>query len=214
MRTFTLLFVVALAAGALYLRSSRPAPADAGASPPLTYVATAQQLGVVGYRDPVGVLSADGRFVAYSEGRYVRVIPLGGGSSPLLPPADGQVRWLEWLGEGRLLAEATGAAARWWIYDIDRAAREPLWGGEGAAATQPAGPARPGANLLDSRGQSRRRGSRPSWPHGRSGTVASVADGTRAERSPQERAELAGLDAVGRSPRGDYQRAAADRGAV
>lgn len=149
MRAFTLLVLVALAAIALFMRSGALAPADDAPRPPLAFVATAHQQGVVGYRDPVGVLSADGRFVAYSEGRQVRVVPVAGGASPMLPPADGQVRWLEWMGDRRLLAEVTGAAARWWIYDLDRATREPLWGG----ATSPAGqagttPERPQANLI------------------------------------------------------------------
>jgi Tol biopolymer transport system component len=149
MRAFTLLVLVALAAIALFMRSRPPVSADDGARPALAYAATAHQLGVVGYRDPVGVLSADGRFVAYSEGRHVRVVPVGGGASPLLPPGDGQVRWLEWLGKGRLLVEATGAAARWWVYDTERGTREPLWGVAGASATQPASAqARPATNLL------------------------------------------------------------------
>src|SRR5262249_45973981 len=37
----------------------------------LTLVATAHQLGPVGYRDPAGAISPDGRWVAYSEGRFL-----------------------------------------------------------------------------------------------------------------------------------------------
>ena len=188
MRAFTLLVLVVLAALALYMRGRPPVPVDDGARPALAYVATAHQLGVVGYRDPVGVLSVDGRFVAYSEGRHVRVLPVGGGASPLLPPGDGQVRWLEWLGDRRLLAEVTGAPIRWWVYDIDGGTREPLWGGESVGAAQASGaPARPRTNLLRQPVVS---------PDGAwiAATVAGAdgpelwrlaVDGTRAERAPQ-----------------------------
>jgi hypothetical protein len=46
----------------------------------LAWVATALQLGVVGYRDPVGALSPDGELLAYAEGRHLRVVPVGGGA--------------------------------------------------------------------------------------------------------------------------------------
>jgi Tol biopolymer transport system component len=70
---------------------SSPAP-----SPQLSYVTTANQLGVVGYRDPAGAISPDGKRFAYSEGRFIRVVPIGGGAPVTLPPGDQQVRFLEW----------------------------------------------------------------------------------------------------------------------
>ncbi|MDH4065119.1 MAG: hypothetical protein OEW19_12020, partial [Acidobacteriota bacterium] len=95
--------------------------------PTLTYVATAHQLGVVGYRDPVGALSPDGQHVAYAEGRMVSVVPTGGGTSPRLPAAEGQVRWVAWLDDEHVLADDGGADARWWTYDVSRGTRAPLW---------------------------------------------------------------------------------------
>ena len=92
----TVLIALLVAAAALLLWSrQRPGPGDAG--PRFTWVATAHQLGVVGYRDPVGAISPDGRHVAYSEGRYVRVVPIGTycttddrrtGLIAYVPPAD------------------------------------------------------------------------------------------------------------------------------
>jgi Tol biopolymer transport system component len=132
MRALILAAVAGFAAIALYV-SGRPwSVGDAPAA--LTFVATANQLGVVGYRDPVGQLSADGRWVAYSEGRYVRVVPVAGGTSPTLPPSEGQVRWLSWLDAGRVIAEDTGSATHWWVYDLQQGSRTPLWAPAAAAA--------------------------------------------------------------------------------
>ncbi len=61
-----LLVLVLLAALSLAGVWSRSGPAGAER---LTYVTTANQLGVVGYRDPVAVVSLDGSRVAFSEGR-------------------------------------------------------------------------------------------------------------------------------------------------
>ncbi len=125
MRTLAALGILILAAAAWATRDR-----GRGVEPPLpraTYVATAHQQGVVGYRDPIGVVSPDGRLVAYSEGRQVRVVPIKGGLSPGMPVAGQQVRWLAWLDPSRLIVEDTGTAERWWIYDSDGAARRPVW---------------------------------------------------------------------------------------
>jgi len=126
MRLTVLALVVALALAVIFFRT-RPVTADLEAPATLTYVATGHQLGVVGYRDPAGALSADGRFVAYAEGRDVRVVPVEGGASPLLPRGDGQVRYVAWLDQGHVLADDEGSAERWWVYDVARATRTPLW---------------------------------------------------------------------------------------
>ncbi len=57
----------------------------------LRYVTTARQLGPVAYRDPLGVPSPDGRWLATHVGLHLRVEPLAGGS----------FRELGELGEGR-----------------------------------------------------------------------------------------------------------------
>ncbi len=110
---------------------ARPVAVPGGEAPRLTYITTARQLGVVGYRDPVGVISPDATRLAYTEGRHVRVLPIGGGVAQTLPPGEGQVRHLAWAGNDTLIAEDTGAATRWWSYDLaaDVVLRQPLWDG-------------------------------------------------------------------------------------
>ncbi len=103
MRQLILLAVVAAALVAILW--GRPGDPDAAsAAPQLTYVTTAHQLGVVGYRDPAGAISPDGRRFAYAEGRFIRVIPIGGGAPVTLPPADQQVRYLSWTSNDTVVA--------------------------------------------------------------------------------------------------------------
>ena len=71
-------------------------PASSGLDlPQLSYVTTAHQFGVVGYRDPVGAISPDGTRFAYTEGRFIRVVPIGGGAPVTLAPGEGQIRYLD-----------------------------------------------------------------------------------------------------------------------
>lgn len=111
---------------------ARPAMVMGGAPPRLAYLTTARQLGVVGYRDPVGVISPDATRLAYSEGRHVRVLPIGGGVPQTLPAGEGQIRFLAWAGNDTLVAEDTGAAVRWHSYTLGPAGavRKPLWDGK------------------------------------------------------------------------------------
>jgi Tol biopolymer transport system component len=96
--------------------------------PQLSYVTTAHQLGVVGYRDPAGAISPDGTRLAYSEGRFIRVVPIGGGAPITLVPGEGQIRYLAWLNDSIIAAEDVTATGRWWTYRIGESRREPLWG--------------------------------------------------------------------------------------
>ncbi|MEJ2541772.1 MAG: hypothetical protein P8188_17705 [Gemmatimonadota bacterium] len=98
-----------------------------GTAPGLAWVATAHQRGIVGYRDPVGALSPDGAWLAYAEGRDLRVVPVGGGASRRMTRADGQVRHVAWLDSGSIVAEDRAAAVRWWRYDARTGDRGPLW---------------------------------------------------------------------------------------
>lgn len=100
---------------------------QAGLAPEMTWVATAHQNGIVGYRDPVGALSPDGTLVAYAEGRDLRVVPVGGGASRTMTRAAGQVRHLAWLNTGSILAEDRAGQVRWWRYDAQTGDRAPLW---------------------------------------------------------------------------------------
>jgi Tol biopolymer transport system component len=93
-RALVILGIVVVALVAML--AMRPASEVAVEAPALTYVTTAHQLGVVGYRDPAGAISPDGKRFAYSEGRFIRIIPIGGGAPITLPPSEGQVRSLQW----------------------------------------------------------------------------------------------------------------------
>ena len=95
MRQLMLSGIVIAALIAMAVAGGASSQSDAPA-PELSYVTTAHQHGVVGYRDPAGAISPDGKRFAYSEGRFIRVVPLGGGAPVTLPPGDGQVRLLEW----------------------------------------------------------------------------------------------------------------------
>lgn len=109
MRQIVLFAVVVAAVIAILLaRSTSPAALD---PPRLSYVTTAHQLGVVGYRDPAGAISPDGKHFAYAEGRFIRVIPIGGGAAVSLPPGDGQVRNLEWTSNDTVVAVPRPAAS-------------------------------------------------------------------------------------------------------
>ncbi|MGH9372872.1 MAG: hypothetical protein ACRD15_15210 [Vicinamibacterales bacterium] len=92
----------------------------------LTWVATAQQYGPVGYRDPAGAISPDGRWIAYSEGRFLRVRPIDGGPDVGLPAGDAQIRRLEWSADGRTIVTDGAAAGAWARFDRMRSSREPL----------------------------------------------------------------------------------------
>lgn len=128
MRTVVLLAVVVAAVAAMLV--GRPSIPAAGEMPRLTYVTTAHQLGVVGYRDPAGAISPDGTRIAYSEGRFIHVMPIGGGAPRTLAAGDGQIRSLSWAGNEKLVAEETGTKIRWWEYALATGERTALWGGQ------------------------------------------------------------------------------------
>ena len=127
MRQLILLGIVVAALVAILW--ARPAGTPSADMPALNYVTTAHQLGVVGYRDPPGAISPDGKRFAYAEGRFIRVIPIGGGAPVTLPAGEGQIRYLTWSATDTIVAEDPTATARWWKYPMSGAARQPLWSG-------------------------------------------------------------------------------------
>jgi Tol biopolymer transport system component len=91
-------------------------------------VADAHQLGPVGYRDPAGAISADGRWIAYSEGRFLRVRPTGGGPIVSLPPGEAQIRNIAWSRDNRtIFADGYQTQIGWAVYDRVDLTRRPLW---------------------------------------------------------------------------------------
>ncbi|MGQ0735110.1 MAG: hypothetical protein ACT4QD_15845 [Acidobacteriota bacterium] len=120
------LVVLALAAAIAAMVMTRRAVPEA---PParLEYVTTAHQLGVVGYRDPVGALSRDGTRVAFAEGRRLFETPSSGGVRVEIAAAQGQIRHLVALGSSEAwVFEDTAAPTRWWIASA-RAPARPLF---------------------------------------------------------------------------------------
>lgn len=125
LRPIALVTLAGLAWLAVMWRDRAQAPVTAG-DERLSWVATAHQRGVVGYRDPVGAISPTGSHIAYSEGRHVRVVPIGGGAPAMLAAAHGQVRQLAWIDAATVAFEQTGAGPRWWTARVDREALTPL----------------------------------------------------------------------------------------
>ena len=118
--------ILLVAAGAAIAFMTRRAPAPAADR--FAWVATARQLGPVGYRDPAGALSPDGAWIAYSEGRFLRVRPAGGGPFVDLPPGEAQIRNITWSPDSqRLLADGFQTQTGWALYDRVSGTRRALW---------------------------------------------------------------------------------------
>src|SRR3954469_14964623 len=114
--------VVAAAVAGAYSTRQRSASAPRR----LAWIATAHQFGPVSYRDPAGAISPDGKSIAYSEGRFLRVRPIDGGPSVDLPPGDVQIRNLLWSADARLVA-ADDRGGAFFLYDIANRTRTALW---------------------------------------------------------------------------------------
>src|SRR5471030_592366 len=121
-----ILSAVFLAAGlALWFA---PLRAPDGDTARLTWVADAHQFGPVGYRDPAGALSPDGRWIAYSEGRFLRVRAVEGGPLVEFPAGEAQIRNIVWDSESqRIVADGFETQTGWAIYDRVTESRRGLW---------------------------------------------------------------------------------------
>src|SRR3990172_107756 len=100
---------------------------DASSEPRFRYVTTARQKGPVGHRDPIGIISPDGTWVAYSEGRFLKVQHVEGGPVRELGPMSLDIREIVWFPDSERLAVPDRGAARWYVYDLERGGRKPLW---------------------------------------------------------------------------------------
>ncbi len=103
----------------------------ATAEPRLQYVTTAEQHGIVGYRDPIGVVSPDGEWLAYSEGRFLKVQPVDGGPVREFEPLKRDIRYIAWLpGSDRVAIldrRYASEAARWFVFNINNRQKQHLW---------------------------------------------------------------------------------------
>jgi WD40-like Beta Propeller Repeat len=122
-RAFLLSTVVCLSA-------CGPAPATYQV-PSLRYVTSVDQVGPVAYRDPLGAISPDGKWLAYTSDRFVDVIPSSGGPVRRYGAGVGDLRQLTWMADSRSLAvlERTfdRASQTWYEYRMDSGERTPLW---------------------------------------------------------------------------------------
>jgi Tol biopolymer transport system component len=110
--------------GALALYAAQTRTGDV---PRLAWIATAHQFGPVAYRDPVAAISPDGRWVAYSEGRFLRVQAVEGGPPIEFAPGEGQIRHLAWHPDNRTVVANGDSRAAWVAYDRVERTRRPLW---------------------------------------------------------------------------------------
>jgi Tol biopolymer transport system component len=107
----------------------------AQAQPRLQYVATAHQLGPVNYRDPLGAISPSGEWLASSVAQHLYLQRIVGGPVMELPPCGGIIRHIAWLPDNRTIAiDSPEPGPRWWLYDIERSTRRPLWNGRSASS--------------------------------------------------------------------------------
>ncbi len=108
-----------------------PTAASGQASPRLQYVTTARQSGPVGYRDPLGVMSPDGEWLAYAAGTGLYLQRIVGGPVTELGPGINRVTDLAWLPDSRRLAARERvfdrSASHWFVYDVATGERTPLW---------------------------------------------------------------------------------------
>ena len=126
MNRVSLIFVLLLAA-ALAVVVGRTTPSRSAEPSQLAWIATARQFGPVGYRDPAGAVSPDGKWIAFSEGRFLRVRSIGGGPAVEFPPASGQIRHLVWSPDSHTIVADGDSPATWGVYDRIDATHKALW---------------------------------------------------------------------------------------
>lgn len=105
--------------------------------PALNYLVTAEQVGPVAYRDPLGAVSPDGTWLVRTVQDRLHVSPIGGGGTSVLGSGESSIRSLHWLPDSRHIATRERVFDRsrqeWWVYDRVDGTREPLWPGRSSA---------------------------------------------------------------------------------
>jgi hypothetical protein len=98
-----------------------------GATTDAVPIATVRQFGPVGYRDPIGVISPDGRWLATAAQQVLQVRTLPDGEARDLEAGIGRINILRWTDDGALAIAQAGESVTWWRYDVASGARAPLW---------------------------------------------------------------------------------------
>jgi Tol biopolymer transport system component len=96
----------------------------------LEYISTAHQAGPVGYRDPLGVISPDGQWLATIVNRHLYLQRVKGGLRIELMPSDRLKSWIAWLPDSSQLVvheRSLPGTNQWFLVDIKSGQRRPLW---------------------------------------------------------------------------------------
>jgi Tol biopolymer transport system component len=121
-----------------------PAAWAQDAGPTLRFVTDARQMGPVGYRDPLGAVSPDGEWLAYTSGDWVRLMRLVGGPVATLGPAARRISALAWQADSRhvtVYEQDVHGRWAWWRFAVDDGTPQRLWGGKVRAVTAAGDPA-------------------------------------------------------------------------
>ncbi len=111
--------------GAIGCSSQDPASLN---DPDLVPLATVRQFGPVGYRDPLGVISPDGQWLATAAHHRLEVRAVQREALPrTLPSGEARIVHLTWYPGGRLLVGQPDQETSWWAYDLERGERQPFW---------------------------------------------------------------------------------------
>ncbi len=107
---------------------NRPSPE---LSARIQYVATVRQDGPVGYRDPIGVISPNGTWLAYIAGRKLFARRVDGGPVVELGRAEGRFTALTWHPNSRHVVARRQSfdrgSHRWYSFDVLARVEEPLF---------------------------------------------------------------------------------------
>ena len=97
----------------------------------LSYVTSIRQLGPVAYRDPLGALSPDGEWLAFTSGRRLAVQRVTGGPVIDLARAEGRFTWITWHPNSRQVVAREQSfdrgTFRWYAFNRLNGEREPVF---------------------------------------------------------------------------------------
>lgn len=94
----------------------------------LRFVTSVPQMGPVGYRDPLGVISPDGEWLAYTSGEWLRQIHTAGGPVRTLARFE-RILAIAWHPDGKRIAARVfdSAGVRWMLVDTRTGAARLAW---------------------------------------------------------------------------------------